>query len=228
MTIRFHNQTFKKMKKLLTTLAITLSFFSITPNTFAQDSVTLYIELPVGPGRTITFMKDSFETYPTNISDDFFNTPMRSNYRVSDFEYALVIRLPKENNYFVFRVDNGYGTKAIIGCFCTGKDASFRLKSFDYVEEPEENSMEIFRKAKELEFQHKYRKANKLYQKAAEIGNVLAMTKLADNYRDGKGCIRNPRKAYHWYEQASFFGDKYSAAMIARDGYKHKVIVSVM
>lgn len=217
------------MKKITLLLSVILGM--ITINSIAQETVTLYMELPIGPGRTVTFLKDPLETEPTSVPDDFFNKPMEPNYTKEGtlYQYVLVLDFPKEYNFFVFRVDNQYSDKAIIGCFSTQKDSSFSLKSFDYVESGTvENSMDIYREALRLESEGKYRKANKLYEQAAQIGNVLAMMRLADHYKDGVGCIRNTKKAYYWYEQASFFGDYYSYSMIQGDSYRKKSYYSVM
>lgn len=215
------------MKKATLLLISILGLMAI--NSTAQETVTMYMELPIGPGRTVTFMKDPLETELTSVPDDFFNVPMEPNYRKEGVQYVLVLDFPKEYNFFVFRVDNAYSDKAIVGCFSTQKDSSFCLKSFDYVDSGTvENSMEIYREALELEFNGKNRKANKLYQKAAEIGNVLAMMRLADHYKDGVGCVRNVKKAYYWYEQASYFGDYYSYSMIQGDSYRKKSSYSVM
>ena len=213
------------MKKIALILTILLGFLTI--HSIAQETVTMYMELPIGPGRTVTFMKDPMETEPTSVPDDFFDTPMEPTYRLEGAQYVLVLEFPKEYNFFVFKVENQYSNKAIVGCFSTQKDSSFRLKSFDYVE-GEENSMEIYREALRLEFDGKKRKANKLYEQAAQIGNVLAMMRLADHYKDGVGCIRNTKKAYYWYEQASYFGDYYSYSMIQGDSYRKKSVYSFM
>ena len=215
------------MKKIALILMALLGLATI--QSIAQETVTMYMELPIGPGHTVTFMKDSLETKPTKVPDDFFNNPMEATYRLDNAQYVLALEFPKEYNFFVFKVENRYGNKAIIGCFSTQKDSSFSLKSFDYVEAgEEENSMEMYREACRLEFNGQYRKANKLYEQAAQIGNVLAMMRLADHYKDGVGCVRSPKKAYYWYEQASFFGDYYSYSMIQGDSYRKKSYYSVM
>lgn len=215
------------MNRLFLFACLLLTFMA----TAAQDSVTMYMILPIGPHHTVTFLKDPLETNPTSLPDSFFNTPIQPNHKVDFAEYALVLRFPKEYNYFIFRVDYGYSTfdrpKALIGCLCIEKNSSFRLKSFDYIDSVE-NSIEIYREAENLERSGKKRKAHKLYKQAAEGGNVLAMMRLAENYRNGTGCLRNTSKAYYWYEQASYFGDEYSASMIRGDSYKHKSVYSVM
>lgn len=210
------------MKKSFWFACLFLTFMA----TAAQDSVTMYMILPIGPNHTVTFLKDPLETEPTSLPDDFFNQPIGPNYQVDYAEYALVLRFPKEYNFFVFRIDCGYSSykqKVLIGCFSTQKNSSFRLKSFDYIDSVE-NSMDTYKEALRLEFAGKKRQAHKLYKLAAEGGNVLAMMRLAEDYRNGTGCLRNTSKAYYWYEQASYFGDEYSASMIRGDSYKHKSV----
>ena len=214
------------MKKIIFAFFI-LAYMS----SYAQDSVTMYMELPRGSRGPVTFMKDEYETEPTSIPDEFFDTPMAANYcsNVVPGQYILVLKFPKQYNFFVFKVEDPWSGKAIIGCFSTTKNSSFQLKSFDYVERDSiENSMELYRKARKLQSEGKNRKANKLYKQSAFIGNVLAMQHLAENYRNGVGCLRNTKKAYYWYEQASFLGDEYSASMIRGNSYRQKGGYSVM
>ena len=197
----------------------------------AQDSVTMYMELPIGPGRTVTFMKDELETEPTTIPDVFFNTPIVPNYvsENDDYQYILILKFPKADNIIVFKVNHPYSEKAIIGCFSTSKNSSFKLKSFDYVPmDSVENSMEMYRTACRLQNKGENRKANKLYQQAAECGNVLAMMRLAKNYRNGIGCLRSSEKARYWYEQAAYFGEEYAEYLIRSGEYKQKECISVM
>lgn len=214
------------MKRLLLILLLLLCVAVAN----AQDSVTMYMELPYGPGKTVTFMKDPLETEPTSLPDSFFNTPMEPNYVSTDneYQYILILKFPKEYNYFVFKIESKYSSKGLIGCFSTSKNSSFSLKSLDFIpQDSVENTMNIFRQARALQREGKNRKANKLYEQAALGGNVLAMYQLAENYRNGVGCIRNSEKAYHWYQLASFFGDEYSESMITGDGYKEKSVYSV-
>ncbi len=193
----------------------------------SQDSVTMFMELPWGSGNRIEFFKDKQETKTTSIPDEFFNTPMSANYKYDDDSrfynrYILKLKFPKEDNIIVFKISNGY-SKNLVGCFSLSKDSSFRLKSFDYVERnSEENSMTVYREAKKLEELGDIKMANKLYYKATNTGNVLAWKKLADNYRNGRGCMRSTRKAYYYYSQAADFGDKDSYYMIMSGCYKRK------
>lgn len=206
---------------------ILLSIFlwgMMTASCLSQDSVTVYIELPYGPHRTVTFLKDKYETKPTSLPDDFFNTPMGANYKFDDsYQYILELKFPKEDNIIVFKVDNGYSTKTMVGCLSLSKDSAFRLKSFDYVERnSEENSMVVYREAKKLEELGDIKMANKLYYKAANTGNVLAWKRLAENYRNGNGCMRSTKKAYNYYMQAAYMGDRDAYYMIISGGYKRK------
>ena len=48
-------------------------------------------------------------------------------------------------------------------------------------------------------------KAVELYQRAAKLGNNIAQYNLAFMYENGKGVVKNIRKAIYWYKQS---GDK--------------------
>lgn len=216
------------MKRFIILLLSCIAYYSAV---LAQDSVTMYMELPYGPGKTVTFLKDPLETEPTSLPDSFFNTPMEPNYVSSDdeYQYILILKLPKERNYFVFKIESKYSNKALIGCFSTSKNSAFTLKSLDYIpQDSVENTMETYRQARALEKEGKNRKANKLYEQAALGGNVLAMYQLAENYRNGVGCIRNSEKARYWYEQAAYFGEEYAEYLIRSGEYKQKECISVM
>jgi len=56
-----------------------------------------------------------------------------------------------------------------------------------------------------------YKKALKLYKKAAADGDTAAMRKLGDIYTSGLGAIRNYEEAFKWYESAAMGGDVLSA-----------------
>ena len=52
-----------------------------------------------------------------------------------------------------------------------------------------------------------YRKANKLWLRAGELGDALAYHNLANSYYNGKGVQRNEEKANHYYELAAIGGN---------------------
>lgn len=51
-------------------------------------------------------------------------------------------------------------------------------------------------------------KANELYQKAADLGDEVAMRNLAINYEYGNGLPKDRAKAIEWYKKSAEKGDE--------------------
>lgn len=231
------------MKKRI--LLFTIIFCATTA--YAQENINVSMSFVYTEGVPIcTFMKDPYETEATLVSPDFFNTPMSPQWRVGQY-FVLDTRLPKQYNYFLVKVQSPYNDNLqYTACIATTDDIHCCMPSFTFMRNFKllkktyrdierfgwysrdsiiVNTMDIYREARRLQSLGQRREANKLYELAAQCGNVLAAQQLAENYRNGVGCFRSPQKAYYWYQIASAFGDLYSTRMLEDNRCRKKTVV---
>ena len=134
---------------------------------------------------------------------------------------VITLNYPAYNATFIYIVRcDGYSPKQ--GSFMTTCNAYFVVNLNAGSENDMINTDSLYRAARFLEYSKKQpRKANKLYKKAAVLGDVRAMGALAVNYRDGKGCIRSSRSAEFWFGEAAQHGDGDALYRLESGDYKH-------
>ncbi len=190
------------MKRLL--LLCLLSILA-TP-IYSQNKRVVWVNMKIWPPEsTVTLTLDQENAMV--LYDDLIDAATDKPQMVINGEVTYL--LPYANNHYLYKVEcDGYVTQ--YGSFISmmGQiDMQIQLCPIGTCEEV--NSNELYTQAYMLEWREKKsRKANKIYLKAAEKGNVMAMHALASNYRDGKGCIKNISKAIHWYKCAADGGDE--------------------
>jgi hypothetical protein len=61
-----------------------------------------------------------------------------------------------------------------------------------------------------------YAKARPFFEKAAEIGDAIAMLRLGDMYFKGLGVVRNSDQALNWYRRAAILGETDAAQALGK------------
>lgn len=190
------------MKRLLLPCLLSILAMPI----YSQEKRVTWIDMHIWPPEsTVTLNLDQENSMV--LYDDLIDAVVDKPQMVINGEVTYL--LPYANNHYLYKVEcDGYVTQ--YGSFISmmGQiDMRIQLCPIGTCEEV--NSNELYKQAYMLEWrENKSRKANKIYLKAAENGNVMAIHALASNYRDGKGCIKNISKAIYWYKCAANRGDE--------------------
>ncbi|MES2650989.1 MAG: tetratricopeptide repeat protein [Bacteroidota bacterium] len=100
-----------------------------------------------------------------------------------------------------------------------------KVEYFKWLKIGAENGLENCYWSLALFYENKdYQKALFWHTKYAELNNTMAMTKIGDFYKEGKGVTKSATEAFKWYLKAASFTEKYADGSGVRYGDEEAMV----